>query len=66
MVLNMVNPGINYHFYINPKTIEIVAIDLAGIYETYLYDTTVWTLYKRVTNTQYVYQLATRIDTTQL
>jgi phage tail protein X len=31
MVLKMVNPGIDDQFYIMPKTIEIVAIDLANL-----------------------------------
>ena len=31
MASKMVNPGINDRFYINPKTIEIVAIDLANL-----------------------------------
>jgi hypothetical protein len=31
MVLKMVNPGINYQFYVNPKNDRVVAIDLANL-----------------------------------
>jgi hypothetical protein len=31
MVLKMVNPWIDDQFYMNPKTIEIVALDLVNL-----------------------------------